>query len=144
MDRGIENFPIAAADNLLYQHESGIDADGETLDSFIESSPIDVADGNNFMFISRILPDVSFGNSTAVNPSVAMSVKMQNAMGGDIAQSNSKLVTQTNTSPVEQFTEQVYMRLRGRSMRFRVESDEFGVTWRLGSPTIDIRTDGRR
>jgi hypothetical protein len=144
MDRGIENFPIAAANNLLYQHEFGIDADGEALDGFIESSPIDVADGNDFMFISRVLPDVSFGNSTAPNPSVSMTIKMQNAMGGGIAQSNSKTVTQTNTAPVEQFTQQVYMRLRGRSMRFRVESEDLGVTWRLGSPTIDIRTDGRR
>ena len=144
MDRGIEDLPIAAADNLLYRHESGVDADNEVLDSFIESSPFDVADGNNFMFVSRLLPDISFGNSTADDPSVAMTVKMQNNMGGDIAQSNSKTVTQTNTAPVEQFTEQVYMRLRGRSMRFRVESDDLGVSWRLGSSTIDIRPDGRR
>lgn len=144
MDRGIENFPIAAANNLLYQHESGIDADGEAMESFVESSPIDVADGNNFMFVSRVLPDVSFGNSTAEDPAISMTVKMQNAMGSNIVQSNTKTVTQTNTAPVEQFTEQVYMRLRGRSMRFRVDSEDVGVTWRLGSPTIDIRTDGRR
>jgi len=144
IDRGVDPNPIASADNYLYEHEVGIDADGAAMNSYIESSPIDIADGNNFMFVSRVLPDLSLDNSTADSPSVSMTVKMQNAMGSGIVQSNSKTVTQTNTSPVEQFTEQVYMRLRGRSMRFRLESDEIGVTWRLGSPTIDIRPDGRR
>ena len=114
------------------------------MDSYIESSPIDVADGNSFMFVSRMLPDLSFGNSTADFPAVSMTVEMQNAMGGDISQSNSKTVSQTSTTPIEQFTEQVHMRLRGRTMRFKISSDAIGVSWRLGSPTIDIRTDGRR
>lgn len=144
IDRGVDPKPIAAADNYLYEHEVGIDADGVAMDSYIESSPIDVADGNSFMFVSRMLPDLSFGNSTADFPAVSMTVEMQNAMGGDISQSNSKTVSQTSTTPIEQFTEQVHMRLRGRTMRFKISSDAIGVSWRLGSPTIDIRTDGRR
>jgi hypothetical protein len=144
IDRGVEVNPLGTSDGYLYQHEVGVDADGVAMDSYIESSPIDVADGNNFMFVSRILPDVSFGSSTATSPNVSMTVKMQNFMGSDFTQTNSKVVEQTATAPVEQFTDQIFMRLRGRTMRFRVQSTDLGVAWRLGSPTIDIRTDGRR
>lgn len=144
LDRGIDPYPLGASGNYLYQHELGTDADGAPLEAYIESSPIDLADGNSFMYISRLLPDMFFGSSTATSPSVAFTIKMQDAMGGGISQSNSKTVTQTSTTPVDQYTEQIYLRLRGRTMRTRVESDGLGVTWRFGSPTIDIRTDGRR
>jgi hypothetical protein len=46
--------------------------------------------------------------------------------------------------PVEQFTDQVHLRLRGRSFAFRIETTETGIAWRLGSPRLDIRPDGRR
>lgn len=144
LDRGIDPYPMATLGGYMYEHEVGNDADGAALESYIESSPIDVADGNNFMFVSRVLPDLGFGPSTAASPTVSFTVSMQDAMGGAAVQQNSKQVIQSATSPVEQYTEQVYMRLRGRSMQFRVASTDLGVTWRLGSPTIDIRTDGRR
>ena len=144
VDRGTFDYPIGAASNYLYEHEVTNDADGVALDAYIESSPIDVSDGENFSFISRILPDVSFSASTSASPAVSFTVKMQDAMGGSIVQSSSNNVSQTATSPIEQFTQQIFMRLRGRSMRLRVESDELGVAWRFGAPTIDVRTDGRR
>ena len=144
IDRGAFDYPLGASDNYLYQHELTNDADGSALTAYIESSPIDVSDGENFSFITRILPDVTFDSSTSDSPAVSFTVKMQDAMGGSIAQTSSNNVSQTATSPVEQFTNQIYMRLRGRSMRLRIESDELGVTWRLGVPTIDVRTDGRR
>jgi len=144
VDRGSFDYPIAAASNYLYEHEVTNDADGAVLEAYIESSPIDVSDGENFSFISRILPDVSFSSSTSGSPTVAFTVKMQNAMGSSIVQSSSNNVSQTATAPIEQFTQQVFMRLRGRSMRLRIESDELGVAWRFGTPTIDVRTDGRR
>ena len=144
IDRGAFDYPIGAASNYLYEHEVTNDADGSALTSYIESAPIDVSDGETFSFISRILPDITFDTSTSGSPTVSFTVKMQNAMGGSIAQTSSKNVSQTATAPVEQFTEQIYLRLRGRSMRLRIESDELGVAWRLGVPTIDVRTDGRR
>lgn len=144
LDRGSFDYPIGAASNYLYEHEATNDADGSVLTAYIESAPIDVSDGETFSFITRILPDITFDSSTATSPTVSFTVKMQNAMGGSIAQTSSKDVSQTATSPVEQFTDQIYLRLRGRSMRLRIESDELGVAWRLGTPTIDVRTDGRR
>lgn len=144
LDRGSFDYPIGAASNYLYEHEATNDADGSVLAAYIESAPIDVSDGETFSFITRILPDITFDSSTATSPTVSFTVKMQNAMGGSIAQTSSKDVSQTATSPVEQFTDQIYLRLRGRSMRLRIESDELGVAWRLGTPTIDVRTDGRR
>lgn len=144
IDRGAFDYPIGGANNYLYEHEATNDADGSALTAYIESAPIDVSDGETFSFITRILPDVTFDASTAASPTVSFTVKMQNAMGGSIAQTSSKDVSQTATSPVEQFTDQIYLRLRGRSMRLRIESDELGVAWRLGTPTIDVRTDGRR
>lgn len=144
LDRGIDPYPMATLGGYMYEHEVGSDSDGAALESYIQSSPIDVADGNNFMYVSRVLPDLGFGGSTAASPAVSFTVSMQNAMGSAVMQQNSKQVVQSATSPVEQYTEQVYMRLRGRSMQFKVASTDLGVTWRLGSPTIDTRTDGRR
>ena len=50
----------------------------------------------------------------------------------------------TQAAAVDARTEQLYFRLRGRQMRFKIASDDLGVTWRLGSPRLDIRSDGRR
>ena len=53
-------------------------------------------------------------------------------------------VTRTAVVPVEQFTGQVYVRVRGRQMSIKIESSDLGVTWQLGAPRIDVRLDGRR
>ena len=144
VDRGVLRNPVASANNYLYEHEVGMDADGSPMSSYIESSPVDLADGNNYMLISRILPDVSFRNSTATSPVLDLSLTTQNAMGGAIAQSTTNAVTQTATIPIQQYTDQIQVRLRGRSMQFKISSSELGVQWRLGSPLIDLRPDGRR
>jgi hypothetical protein len=145
MDRSIYDNPIAAGtDNYLYEQETGFDADGSALTAYIESSQVDIGDGDQFAFISRMIPDVTFRNSTAVSPTVQMTLKTQNFPGGAYLQSSDKDVVRTATVPVEQYTEQVFVRLRGRSFALRVESDETGVGWRLGSPRVDVRPDGRR
>jgi hypothetical protein len=145
MDRGIFDNPIAAGPgNYLYTQESGFDGDGSAITAYIESSQIDIGDGDQFAFIKRLIPDLTFRDSTAESPSANFTIKTRNFPGGDYLQSTEKAITKSASVPVEQFTDQVHLRLRGRSFAMRVESDDSGVGWRLGSPRLDIRPDGRR
>jgi len=149
LDRGVEPFPIAGSTgNQLLLHEAGFDDDSTTpptpISAYIESSQIDIADGDNFMFVRRLIPDLTFRNSTSLSPQATMTIKMRNFPGANFAQSFEQDVVKTATLPVEQYTEQIHLRLRGRSMTYRIDSDELGVAWRLGSPRLDIRSDGRR
>ena len=152
LDRGIESLPVAAGtDHHLYEHESGFD-DGSTapvssINAFIESSQFDMGDGDNFTFINKLIPDLTFRNSTASSPKATFTLKTRNFPGGQYLQSNAKAVTQSaaaTSTVVEQFTDQVHIRVRGRSFALRVDSAETGVAWRLGSPRVDIRPDGKR
>ena len=149
VDRGLNNNPIAAGlDGYLYNHEDGFD-DGSNnpataITAYIESSQVDIADGNQFSFVSRIIPDITFRNSTAAVPIVTLTLKARNFPGGQYLQEDDGSVSKTASSPVEQFTNEIFVRLRGRSLALRIESDETGVGWRLGSPRIDLRPDGRR
>ena len=132
----------------MYLHELGID-DGSYnppvgISAFIESSGQDLGDGDQFSFIWRVIPDLTFRNSTADAPQVTMTIKMSNFPGADFSQANSNVITKTSSTPVEQFTNQVFTRLRGRSFTFRIESSAAGVLWRLGAPRLDIKTDGKR
>lgn len=141
VDRGIFTRPIAAStDYYLYNHEEGFD-DGSTspasaISAYVKSSPIDIQDGENFTFIRRMLPDVGFRDSTAETPNVDITTEIQNSVGGSYSKST--------ISNVESSTEQVHLRLRGRQFSVRVESDDLGVAWRLGSLRYDLRPDGRR
>jgi hypothetical protein len=149
IDRGVQENPIAAGlDGYLYTHEDGFDDGSQNpataISAYIESSQFDIGDGNNFSFVSRIIPDVTFRNSTEGSPSVTFTMKARNFPGGNYLQEDDSAITKTATVPVEQFTNQAYVRLRGRSMALRVESSETGMTWRLGSPRMDVRQDGRR
>ena len=145
MDRGIFDQPIAAGpNNYLFSQEVGFDDDGSALTAFIESSQIDIGDGDQFAFIKRMIPDLTFRGSTAASPTANITVKTRNFPGGTYLQSTSSAVTKSASVPVEQFTDQVHLRLRGRSFAMRVESTASGVGWRLGSPRLDVRPDGRR
>ena len=149
LDRGVESDPIAAGtDHFLYSHEVGFD-DGSSspssaISAYIESSQIDMGDGERFVFMKKLIPDLTFRNSTAATPAATMILKTRNFPGANYVQSNSSDVSQSTTVPIEQFTNQVFLRLRGRSFAFRVESDDEGVTWRLGTPRVEMRLDGRR
>lgn len=147
--RGIFGYSIAAStDGYLYYHEFGIN-DGSTnpsqaINAYIESSPFDIAEGDQFMFAHRILPDITFRSSTG-SPSITMTLKMRNFPGGAYPTStDTNSVTRTAEIPVEEFTPQYDIRLRGRSVALRVESDQRNTAWRLGTPRIELRTDGRR
>jgi len=149
VDRGIFDFPIAANnDGFLYEHEFGFD-DGTTnpssaINAYIQSSPMDIGDGEQFMFIRKMIPDVDFKNSTAIIPETNITLDIKNAPDGTYNSSQTDVFVKTQAATVNNRTEQLYFRLRGRQMRFKIESDDLEVTWRLGSPRVDIRPDGRR
>jgi hypothetical protein len=114
------------------------------LEPYIESSVIDMGDGDQFMFATRVIPDLTFRNSTNDAPTATLTIKARNFPGGAYFASDADPVTKTASLPVEQFTNELYVRLRGRSMSLRVESNQTNTAWRLGDPRLDLRTDGRK
>lgn len=150
----ISNFPIAAyGDQLLYQ-ESGVDDNATgtpaAIEAYITSSEFDIDDGHNFAFVWRVLPDITFRGSTTGSPSALLTLlPLQNSGSGynnpaSLGGSDDGTITRTATVPVEQFTGQVNIRVRGRQMAMKVSSDGVGVAWQLGSPRIDLKVDGRK
>jgi hypothetical protein len=149
------NFPIAATYvNNLVQHETGNDdnATASTLpiEAYITSSEFDIDDGDRFGFVWRVLPDVTFRGSAAASPSATMTLlPLQNSGSGynspaSLGGSDNGVVTRTATVPIEAFTGQVNIRVRGRQMSIKMASDGLGVQWQLGAPRLDIRPDGRK
>jgi hypothetical protein len=148
-DRNVLSFPIAAStDGYVYYQENGLD-DGSAnppvaLAPYIESSVVDMGDGDQFMFATRVIPDLTFRNSTNVAPTATLTLKARNFPGGAYFATDSDPVVKTASHPVEQFTNQLFTRLRGRSISLRIESNQTGTAWRLGDPRLDLRTDGRK
>ena len=155
LDSGLLDYPIAAtySNNLVY-HELGVD-DNETgtptaINAYIESAEFDIEDGQNFGFVWRMVPDVTFQGSTIENPSLTMTLIPMKGSGSGFNDpqseggSSSAVVTRTATVPIEKFTNIVYIRVRGRQMIMKAQSTALGVAWQLGSPRIDVRMDGRR
>ena len=148
-DRSILSFPLAVSpDGYIYYQESGLNdgsvAPAVALTPYIESSVIDMGDGDQFMFATRIIPDLTFRNSTNAAPTATMTLKARNFPGGAYFASDADPVTKTASLPVEQFTNELYVRLRGRSMSIKIESNQTDTAWRLGDPRLDLRTDGRK
>ena len=147
LDRGIRTFPIAAADNYLYNHESGYTDDGSVMASSIESSAIDLGDGDRFASIRRIIPDFTFNGSTSTAPKVDLTVKANEYPGSNFLQSDAETITRSSTSttvPFEQYTSKADIRVRGRAFAIKIDCNTGGVRWRLGNPRVDLRQDGRR
>jgi hypothetical protein len=155
LDSGLRDYPIAATyESNIVNHEQGVDdnATGTTLpiEAFITSAEFDLDDGDRFGFVWRVLPDITFRGSTAPSPQVTMYLKpMQNSGSGynippSVGGENNATVTRTATLPIEEFTGQIYTRVRGRQIAMEVRSTAQGVTWQLGSPRLDIKQDGRR
>lgn len=149
VDLPLKGYPIAAGlDGYLYYQEFGID-DGSTdpasaINAYIESANMDIGEGDHLMFVRRVIPDVTFTGSTAISPSVTLTLKARNFPGSSYPDSAAATTTRTASAPVEQFTNQVWMRLRGRQMAFRIESSDTGVQWQLGKPRVEAQPDGRR
>ena len=145
IDRGVRTYPIAAGSSYLYNHEFGYDDDGSAMNSFIESAAIDIGDGDQFTYIRRVIPDLTFNGSTNLSsPQATFTVKARNFPGASFDNTASGDAIRTASSPVETFTNQLHLRARGRSFALRVESAALGAKWKLGSPRIDLRPDGRR
>ena len=149
IDRGISSYPIAAAlDGYLYYHEFGSDDGSENpptaIASYIESSQMSIGAGDSFVFLTRLIPDITFEGSSATSPAVSMTLETRPFPGSDYTGTTANTVTRSATTPVEQFTDQVYVRLRGRSFALKINSSATGVEWRLGTPRVEIRPDGRR
>ena len=152
----VASTTIIASGNVGYllNHESGVDDNaGEqtrAIDSYVQSSDFDIGDGHNFGFVWRILPDINFNGSNVNNPYATMTVRPRQNSGTAYGTADNPQVISSDNYTIEsqytiqQFTGQVYTRLRGRQMAFRIESNSVGVTWQLGMPRIDIRPDGRR
>ena len=149
LDSGLRDYPLAATySNNLVDHEYGIDDNTSgvpvAIEAYIESAEFDIDDGENFGFVWRMVPDLTFQGSTAQTPQVTMTMYGMNGSGTGVNTEASKAVSQTSTATMEQFTNIVYTRIRGRQMIMKISSDGLGTTWQLGAPRIDIRPDGRR
>jgi hypothetical protein len=158
LDSPLRDFPMAATlGNQLVFHELGID-DGTTnppspITSYIQSSDFDIGDGHNYGFVWRMLPDITFDGSTSPSPTrpeVTMTMRPRQNPGSPYGTAPSPTVESTqnygtvHNYTVQEFTEIVYTRVRGRQMAFKIESDTLGTQWQLGVPRLDVRPDGRR
>jgi hypothetical protein len=155
LDTPLRNHPTATGyGGQLVYHESGVD-DGSTnppsaIESYIQSADFNIGDGHNYGFAWRMLPDITFDGSYVNNPQVTFTLRPRQNPGSDYSASDTPTVTSTQdytgqrNYTVQQFTQIVYTRLRGRQMAFKVSSDGLGVNWQLGVPALDVKPDGRR
>jgi hypothetical protein len=144
LDSGLREYPQAVGGTFMYNHEQGVDDDTLPMNSFITTNDFDIGDGENLLLVRRILPDLDFEGSTAANPQVLMTVRPRNFSGSNYINANQPQVVQSVAVPVEQYTEQVFIRARGRQMGFKIQSTDLGVQWQLGAPRLDGRSDGKR
>jgi hypothetical protein len=158
-DSPLREYPMGATYNqTVVYHESGtnnVEVNGTVLPitSFIQSSDFDIGDGHNFGFVWRMIPDITFDGSTTSSPDkpeVTFSLRPRQNPGAPYGTADTPLVQSAQSYNsvknynVQEFTQIVYTRLRGRQMAFRISSDQLGCQWQLGAPRIDVRSDGRR
>jgi len=158
-DSGLLNYPIATTydpatqTGRLISHENGLNDDtngtAQPINAYISSSEFDIGDGHNFGFVWRVLPDLTFSNSTNSSTNAAPRVDMTlyglyNSGSGSISDANQNVIKGNTYVITEEFTGQIYTRVRGRQMIFKISSNQLNTAWQLGAPRIDIRPDGRR
>jgi hypothetical protein len=149
LDTGLRQYPQAAttgqnaASGLLYSHENGVDDDVLPMVSYIQSNDFDLDNGDKFILTRRIIPDVNFDGSEAATPEVDVVIRPRNFPGSTYQQDTADTQRVINTS-VNTFTDQVFVRARARQMAFKIQSENLGVQWQLGSPRLDTRPDGTR
>ena len=144
LDSPSRQYPQAVGGNLVYNHEQGLNDDTLPMTSFITTNDFDLQDGDQFVLIKRIIPDVNFEGSTATAPKVIMTMRPRNFPGSNYSNTNEPDVERSTTVPIEQYTEQVFIRARARQMGFKIISEDLGVQWQLGAPRLDGRPDGKR
>jgi len=141
LDSPLREYPQAVSGSYMYNHEQGLNDDALPMTSYIQTSDFDLSDGDQFLLIKRIIPDIDFNGSTATNPAVRMTMKPRNFPGAAYGSSPSQRVIETT---VDQYTNQIFLRARARQMGFDIQSEDLNVQWQLGSPRLDGRPDGRR
>ena len=127
----------------MYKHESGNDADGSPMDNvYIESSTMDIEEGDYYSFGNRIIPDIKF---TGSNSDAAMNVilKKRNWPAESLSTASTTAVTSSTTK--------INTRTRAREIVLRFESDDDnssglreGLGFRVGATRMEIRPNGRR
>ena len=122
---------LKAGRTFVFLHETGTEDDGSAMANHIESGDIDIADGDNFMSISRFIPD--FKNLTGT---ADVTIKTRPYPSGTQTSHGSFDVTTSTTK--------VNTRIRGRQVAVRISSDATGDKWRYGTMRLDIRPDGMR
>jgi len=149
IDSSLQRFPLAAftaegaASGYLYNHEDGLDDDGSAMTAYATTNDVDLGEGDKYMLTKRVIPDVNFNKSTATTPEVTIQLAQRNFPGS--ASSSDVADTQTIAeATVGDYTDQVFIRARARQMAFKIQSDGLGVMWRLGSPRVEVREDGKR
>jgi hypothetical protein len=149
LDSPLRDFPQGVttgqnvADGNIFFQEYGVDSDGVAMESYIQSSDFDLGDGDQFMLSRRIIPDLNFSESEASEPEVKFQVRPRNFPGATVQEDISDSADVVESS-VGVYTDQIYLRARARQMALKISSDGLGVKWQLGSPRIDVRSDGRR
>lgn len=144
LDSPLRTYPQAVGyDNILMDHEKGVDADVLPMEAYIQSSDFDLADGDQFMLTRRIIPDVNFEGSTATTPELDFLIKPRN-FPGSTYQADSFDTQAVVQSSVNVYTDQIWIRARARQMALKIQSQDLGVNWQLGSPRLDARADGKR
>jgi hypothetical protein len=149
LDSPLRNFPMAVNTPLgsktgtLYFHEDGVNDDTLPMESYIISNDFDLADGEQFMLTRRILPDINFDGSTAAQPEVKIQLRPRRFPGTSATASptDEKRVVEVSANT---YTDEIFIRARGRQMGFKVSSTDLGVQWQLGVPRLDARPDGKR
>jgi len=144
LDSPLREYPQAVGGYLLYNHEQGTNDNESAMTAYIQTNDFDITDGDNLLLIKRIIPDINFEGSTANTPRVMMTMRPRNFPGSNYSNANEPDVERSTTVPVEQYTEQIFIRARARQMGFKIQSDELNVQWQLGAPRLDGRPDGRR
>jgi hypothetical protein len=139
--------------NLVEQEiavDDNINGTVTAIPSYITSSIIPLNETNNMSFVRRVLPDLSFTGSTNLSPSATLTLTPFKNIGAGYKSpasesgTNTGTVTRSSSSPVEVFTEQIYVRVRGRSVELKLASTDVGVHWQLGTPLVEVRPDGGR
>ena len=155
LDTGMLTYPLGATYvNNIVNHEDGLDdASGlnpVAIDSYITSSETAIEEGDDFVFIRRMLPDLTFRGSTNSSPVANLSIiPLKNSGSGytnppSVGSVDNADVTRTATVPIEAFTDQVFIRVRGRQFVFKIENNQLGSAWQLGKTRVDIQVDGKR
>ena len=144
LDSPLRQYPQAVGGSFVYNHEQGLNDDTSAMTSFITTNDFDVGDGENLLLIKRIIPDIDFNGSTATAPKVVMTMRPRNFPGSNYSNTNEPDVERSTTVPIEQYTEQIFIRARARQMGFKIQSEDLNVQWQLGAPRLDGRPDGKR